>query len=400
VLDRELLRQLQTPEGQSALETALQAAPNEASFLAESQRLARRVPERLARAAVEQAILRRRAREKFAQADRMYFLREALEQATAEPVARHRARRFAGAGWIADLGCGIGGDALALASAGPVLAVDRDPLRLAVLQANAQALKVSAVLPIVADVFDRPWRRLREGLAFADPTRRSAGRRTRSGARSDPPLPRLMTVLEEFEGWAVKLSPAVDRAEVSRLGAELEFVSLDGDLKEATLWGGRLRTSVRRATILPEGAELTGDAEPEVEVGPLETYLLVPDPAVRRAYLVRTLAVSLGAHLIDPDIGLLTSAATVETPFARTFRVLEVLPAGPRALRQGLKARGFGQVTLMKRGSSVDTDEFGKRLRMGEGREAIVLLTRARGRHVALLLKTVTEDPWQDRSDP
>ncbi|HSB88862.1 MAG TPA: hypothetical protein VLD63_02430 [Anaerolineales bacterium] len=393
MLDRDLLRQLQTDEGRAALETALQAAPSEASFLAESQHLARRVPERLARAAVEQAILRRRARGKFAQADRLFFVREALEQATAETVARHRARRFAGAGWIADLGCGIGGDALALASAAPVLAVDRDPLRLAVLQANARVLGLSAVHPILADVFERPWRPLRECLAFADPTRRSAGRRTRSGARSDPPLPRLLTMLEEFEGWAVKLSPAVDREEVLRLGTELEFVSLDGDLKEATLWGGRLRAAVRRATILPEGAEITGGAEPDLDVGPLETYLLVPDPAVLRAYLVRTLAVSLGAHLIDPDIGLLTSAASVKTPFARTFEVLEVLPAGPRALKQGLKSRGFGQVTLMKRGSSVDTDELGKRLRLGEGGEAVVLLTRVRGKHVALLLKKVSKVP-------
>jgi hypothetical protein len=207
-------------------------------------------------------------------------------------------------------------------------------------------------------------------------------------------------VLEEFEGWAVKLSPAVDREEVSQLGAELEFVSLDGDLKEATLWGGRMRAGVRRATILPEGAEITGGTEPEVEVGPLETYLLVPDPAVRRAYLVRTLAASLGAHLIDSEIGLLTSAASVSTPFARTFKVLEVLPAGPRAIRQGLKARGFGQVTLMKRGSSVDTDEFRKRLKLGQGGEATVLLTRARGKHVALLLKVVAQDSAQGRSDP
>ena len=48
----------------------------------------------------------------------MYFVRAALEQASPEVVAKHRARRFADLGCqqIADLGCGIGGDAIALAA--------------------------------------------------------------------------------------------------------------------------------------------------------------------------------------------------------------------------------------------------------------------------------------------
>ncbi len=399
MLDLELLRRLETAEGETVLRAAAERHPTEGSFLAESQHLARRYPERLARAAVEQAILRRRARAKFEDADRMFFLREPLEQATAEPVARHRARRFAGAPWIVDLGCGIGGDTLALSTAGSVLAVDRDPLRLAVLQANARALgRMDTVRPILADLLRPCWRPPRSSLAFADPSRRAEARRVRSGGASDPPLGRVMSILDDFDGGAVKLSPAVDRQELAALPAELEFVSLDGDLKEAILWVGRLRGGVRRATVLPDGASLAGDIEPDVGVGPIQGYLLQPDPAVLRAHLVRTLAARLGALLIDSEIALLTVPTPMDTPFVRTFKVLETLPAGLKALRQTLRARGIGQVTLMKRGSSVDAEAFHQGLRLGDGEEATVLLTRAAGRHVALLLRAVPTN--RSRSSP
>ncbi|OLT16508.1 hypothetical protein BJF78_13855 [Pseudonocardia sp. CNS-139] len=57
----------------------------------------------------------------------MFFTRDGLEQSSAEVVARHTARRYAGAATVADLCCGIGGDLLALAAGSAVVAVDRDP---------------------------------------------------------------------------------------------------------------------------------------------------------------------------------------------------------------------------------------------------------------------------------
>src|SRR5262249_19102812 len=49
------------------------------------------------------------------------------------------ARRYAHAGPVADLCCGIGGDLIALAPDHPVLAVDIDPLHLRMARANAGA---------------------------------------------------------------------------------------------------------------------------------------------------------------------------------------------------------------------------------------------------------------------
>jgi SAM-dependent methyltransferase len=387
VLDQLLLRWLTTPDGEAALLAAADAEPEEATFLQVSRQLERRFPERLARGAIEQAILRRRARRKFAHADRLFFLRDALEQATSDVVAEHRAHRFRGAPWIADLGCGIGGDTLALAAAGRVIAIDRDGLRLAVLQANARALgRSDSIHPVHADILSPPMRNPGADLAFADPSRRRGTRRTRFSGQSDPPLAALWRVLERFNGWGIKLSPALPRDEIPGT-SEVEFVSVDGELKEAVLWGGDLRRGVRRATLLPQGISLDGETEPDVAVAPIEGFLLEPDPAVLRAGLVHTLAVRLDARLIDPSLSLLTSSADIDTPWARVSRVLEVLPAGLKTLRQALRARGLGEVTLKKRGSAVETGEYLRRLRLREGGAATVLLTRAAGRPVAVILE-------------
>src|SRR5271166_4009542 len=69
---------------------------------------------------------RRKGASKFTRADRMWFDPVGVEQATAEVVARHKARRFEGRGVVVDLCSGIGGDSLALAGSNPVIAVDLD----------------------------------------------------------------------------------------------------------------------------------------------------------------------------------------------------------------------------------------------------------------------------------
>src|SRR5690242_14992287 len=85
-------------------------------------------PPDLVSAVVGQARLRTRARTKFGDlAARMLFTRAGLEQATRLPIAARHAARFRDAGFtrVADLGCGIGGDALGLAGLGlQVTAVD------------------------------------------------------------------------------------------------------------------------------------------------------------------------------------------------------------------------------------------------------------------------------------
>src|SRR5918999_5369622 len=108
-----------TPAGQRLLAEAAVADLSEAGLLATAARLRARHPPDLVAAVLTQLRLRARARDKFGpDADRMYFTRDGLEQATRATVAAHRARRFAacpaaggqaGRRPVLDLCCGIGG---------------------------------------------------------------------------------------------------------------------------------------------------------------------------------------------------------------------------------------------------------------------------------------------------
>ncbi|RME40485.1 MAG: class I SAM-dependent methyltransferase, partial [Caldilineae bacterium] len=122
---------LTSPQGAEWLRRAETLPLTPATRLTDLQTLRRHLSAEEAAAVVEQVLLRRRGGAKFERAGEMLFTRNALEQATHAQVARHRAARFAGLSPVADLGCGIGGDALALAGvAGRLLAVERNPVRL------------------------------------------------------------------------------------------------------------------------------------------------------------------------------------------------------------------------------------------------------------------------------
>jgi hypothetical protein len=387
MLDLASLSVLQSTAGQACLAEARLLQPTEATFLILAQRLARRYPERLARLSLEQVLLRQRAAAKFPSADRMFFTRQGLEQATHSAVAKARASRFTGFKRIFDLCSGIGGDALALEEFGPVIAVDQDRLAAAVLQANALSLgRESRIRAVVADVRHLPWRFGRQAGAFFDPSRRDDLRRLRRSEHYHPALSTIRGWLDEVAGLGVKVGPAVDRAELGGYACEVEFVSLDGDLKEASLWFGALQTADVRATVLPGPHTLTGPPVRAGRLAPPQQYIYEPDPAVLRAGLVGNLAERLEAAQLDPTIAYLTSSVLATTPFARAYEVLQHFPFSRKRLQAALQALEAGEVTLKKRGSPVDTEALGRRLRLTGERPLTVLLTRVADVHSALIV--------------
>src|SRR5207244_4035625 len=149
-------------------------------------RLRRQYPAEAVAAALEQAELRRRAREKFEDADRLLFTRPGLEQASGDRVARWRARRYEPWPVVADLCCGIGGDTMALAASHAVLAVDRNELHARLARENAGVRGARG--PVWVVVGEIPALTPRIEAAFLDPGRREEGERTRSLARMSPSI--------------------------------------------------------------------------------------------------------------------------------------------------------------------------------------------------------------------
>ena len=116
-------------------------------------------------------------------------------------------------------------------------------------------------------------------------------------------------------------------------------------------------------------AELTSgedfDGGPAAPVGPVEGYLYEPDGAVIRAGLVADVALQLGGHLVDEHIAYICAPELHDTPFAKAYRVLEVMPFNVKALKAWVKDQGIGVLDIKKRGMAVTPEELRKQLLPG-----------------------------------
>jgi SAM-dependent methyltransferase len=409
-MDLETFNWLLTDAGQALLAAASAGDLGEPAQLRELTRLRRLAAPERAAAAYEIAVLRARAATKFSRAAELYFTREALEQASGEAIAAHRAQRYQPYPSAADLCCGAGGDTLALAHVAPVVAVDHDPLRLAMAAANARVCGLADRATFVqADLEQTPPPDA--AAIFFDPARRSGGRRVFALEAYRPPVSLLRGWRAHTPAIGVKVAPGVSDEELAALAVdEVEFISVDGELKEAALWFGPLATPGRRATLLttddrrPTTDEahdtyhasrithhvstfsmLNAQSSMQAPLAPPGAYLYEPDPAILRARLVAALAEQLGAAQLDREIAYLTADRAVATSFARCWRVIEWLPFNLKRLRARLRALDAGPVTVKKRGSPLDTDALARQLAGDGGRALVVVLTQMQGRPAALI---------------
>ncbi|MDA4085221.1 S-adenosylmethionine-dependent methyltransferase [Mycolicibacterium hassiacum DSM 44199] len=318
---------------------------------------------------VETVLLRRRAAAKFDDAAHWLFTDEALQQATAAPVAAHRARRLAGA-VVHDATCSIGSELAALRhSAELLVGSDTDPVRLAMARHNVPDVplcRADALRPVT-----------RNAVVLLDPARRSNGRRRFDPRDYTPALDALLEVYRDRD-FVVKCAPGIDFGAVTELGfrGEIEITSLGGSVREACLWSSGLAATgvTRRATVLDRDEQLT-DAEPDdCAVAPAGRWIIDPDGAIVRAGLVRHYAARHGLWQLDPDIAYLSGDHLPAG--VRGFEVLDELRFSERQLRQALSARGVGAVEILVRGVDVDPDALRRRLRLRGSQAATVVITR------------------------
>lgn len=353
----------------------------------------------LVAAVLAQANFRRKAATKFGPfADRMLFTDAGLQQATRLQVAAHHAARFRDAEVtaIADLGCGIGADSMAFATLGfEVRALDADEVTAAIATHNLVIFPNASVHHGTAESFT-----LRDDeAAWLDPARRnterSRDRRSHNPADWSPSLD-FAFGLGDTRPIGVKLGPGIPHEALPDDG-EAQWVSVGGDVVEATVWrGGTEQEGVRRsALLLPRGEgaahELTASGPaPDAEVGTLGAYLHEPDGAVIRAELIGLVAAQLDGRMISPSIAWITSDSEVSSPFVQSFRVIAELPLDAPKLKRELRARNIGRVEIKKRGVDVDPAAFRQRLQPKGDGEATLILTRLGERRRAILAERVT----------
>lgn len=329
--------------------------------------------------------------------DQLLLTPDGAEQATRPSVSALRAERYArldAGAVVADLGCGVGLDALALADAGlQVVAYDADPLTAEIARVNATLVgHGNSVTVTEADVTSLPPEvMLGWDAAFADPARRRDGRRLLRPESWSPPLSWVLGL--PVAALGVKVAPGLDRAHLP-VDTEFAVVSDGGDVVEAALYRGAIRDPgvTRSATLLPSRSHLT-DADLPAHtspVGPVGRYLHEPDGAVIRAGLVAAVVDHVEGWLIDPQIAYLSTDRPAASPFVATYEVLDVMPFSLKRLRSHLRQHDVGQVVVKKRGSALDVDELRRSLRLDRsapGRRTIAL-TRIGGDPLVVVCRT------------
>ncbi len=364
---------------------------------------------------LEQAELRRRAKQKFSAADRMFFTPKGLEQATDEWIAAYKAARFPTSGPLVDFCCGIGGDLLAMADRGPTIGIDRNPVAALFAEANlATQRETQRRITSRATINDVDSTLLKGVAAWhIDPDRRPRGRRTTRVELHEPGMPTIELLLSACSSGVIKLSPAAHLPSGWESDAELEWISRAGECRQLVAWFGALgrEPGQHRASVLsaecaapsaeqseqeprPDGVRwrvrsIIGQSSPPAVAGKLRRYLAEPDAAVLAADLSGVLAAERKLEAIAAGSAYLTGDQLAPDPALAWFEVAEVLPFDLRRLKTLLRKRGCGRLEVKKRAVPHDPEQVRRQLIVPGDNEATLFITRLGDAIMAILARRI-----------
>ncbi len=400
-MEREDFIRLLSPEGQELLANSAAYSDKGDVVKLVSQLRAKGYDALLVAAVLTQTKLRKRGQAKFGQfAERMLFTEPGLEQASRLSVAALHAGRFRDAGirQVADLGCGIGAESMALASLDiDVRAFEIDEVTAAVATHNLApfdnvAVDQADVTELDLDEFE---------ALFFDPARRELGgpARERAARKFDPmafsPTFDFVMVAAAKKPTGVKFGPGHPHEGIPD-EAEAQWVSVNGDLVELSLWFGKLaRPGIKRSALLIDANgkhEITSDSTARLDapVGEIQEFVYEPDNAVIRSHLLGQLAEQLGAHIFSPEIAYLTSNRAITSPWLKGYRVLDNLTFDRKKLKAYLRERGIGTLEIKKRGSDIVPEQLRKELQPKGKGAATLIVTRVGDAHRVLVCEPLS----------
>lgn len=326
---------------------------------------------------LQQHELRQRAKLKFTRSDDMFFLRKQLEQSTNEVISFYKSRRFNGMNRVADLCCGIGGDAIGLAENRDLTIVDLDLEVVSFAEKNIEAYgfsttpKACDVMGIDVTTFD----------AFhIDPDRRVDGNRSTKSEFFCPEKQQLEAMSKSNPNFAMKLAPAT-RPWLDN--CEREFIGFDRECKQQVLWSGALsRQPGIRATTLDRCGNPTDSFFEEVadlNDGDILTsehkrYIYDPHPCLVAARLVNAFGRRNKLSRLTHDTVYLTGDQMIHRSLAQCFKLLDSCVLDESLIKKLLDKHDVGQLELKKRGVSLDVmKRFSKIKCMGAKRATLIM---------------------------
>ncbi len=308
----------------------------------------------LCQAALELLQAREKAAGRYQHADRMYFTKHSLEQATDANIADYHASLFPNDAVVLDAGCGSGIDSIGFAKHGSrVVSVDIDPVHCIYTRLNSQLCDVADRLTVVhADLMQWPVNRAK--WLFADPMRRSEQGRLLLPEQWKPPL---SFYLESgASSGVIKASPMLKPDRTLLNGRQISYLESSSECKEAMIsWGScSCHPGQVVAVHVGSGSEILSTQPQCDDVKPIGRYLYDPSASVLAADLLPQLSDQIQAWRLSPYCGYLSGDKLIASPFARAYEVVRVFKYRKSTMKSYLSDRSISQVIIKKRGLPAD----------------------------------------------
>ncbi|BBM83845.1 THUMP-like domain-containing protein [Candidatus Uabimicrobium amorphum] len=369
------IRFLQSSEGQKLLGVAHQH-----SDIHKRLNILRKMADADAAALVSSQIeLRNKAKGKFSHYEQMLFDREGLEQSTSESVARYISRRYEKFDIVADLTCGIGGDAIHLSRVADLIVVDKFIHKVMICAHNLRVYQrnFAAVVANSSNWFPKA------DAYFIDPSRRHSGQRWFHLEDYEPGIATIKKLVEKSTALGIKVSPGLNYDNLE-LPCEIEVISLNGECKEIMLWCGDLATTKRRATLLPQNLTMEY-SDDEVEISSVGQFIYEVQKAALRAGLVQAIAKQHDLHLVDERLSYLTGDKLANTPWLQAFEVKRIMPFSEKKVKAYIRKERLSNITVKCRGFYGEAVSWQKRLQLKRGDKKSPLTT--------VFLTRINQDP-------
>lgn len=313
--------------------------------------------------------------------------RTALEQATSERVAVFKASMFRGKRML-NLTGGLGADDWAFSTSfDEIISLDISADLNASARLNFEKLKRANIerFTISAEEWVGQNQHEKFALIYADPDRRTAGKRSALWDDASPNMEKLLPVLLEMatEVW-VKSSPLTNPDEFRRKFGRRVLplvIEENGEVKEILyrFSNSHFQSATMAAIISENGAEVIDSANLEHENPALMAaygrYVFEPSPAIIKAGMARTYAAS--KHLSEVTRGnyWFTADKVPDNFSGRVFQVIEQMPYKPRLIKAWLKEKKITRAMVAKRFFPHPVAEIRKTLKLADGGEDFLLFT-------------------------
>ena len=346
----------------------------------------------LLRFALNQAALKQRGIQKFGElATDLMFTEAGLEQATRLEVANWHARKFASAGiaTITDLGAGIGADSIAFCQAGLITtSIENHPEAFLALEHNIRNYPGCKALNQ-----DVEQTAIETQGVWLDPARRDQDRKSLTPQRLQPEMfsPNLDLVFEIATKHAagVKLAPAFPHELIPK-DFEANWVSHSQDLVELTLWGAPLGSpGLKKAVLVAETVLEFEGVHQLAPIAKLSNFIFEPDVSLIRSHLIGAFANQNGLKLIAENIAYLTADEQLESPWLKSYRVIDVLPLDEKTIRTYCHKNQIGTLEIKKRGVDITPEQLRPKLKLKGAGTATLILTRVGSARQAIVCEPI-----------